>query len=58
MTGRLKMCSQIKAARGWYKQQEKGTRVMLTILTAAVTFYLVFLLWLLPEMMETVPMGT
>ncbi|OUQ17777.1 glycosyltransferase family 39 protein [Lachnoclostridium sp. An138] len=52
------MCSQIKAARGWYKQQEKGTRVMLTILTAAVTFYLVFLLWLLPEMMETVPMDT
>ena len=31
---------------------------MLTILTAAVTFYLVFLLWLLPEMMETVPMDT
>ena len=54
----MKMCSQIKAARGWYKQQEKGTRVMLTILTAAVTFYLVFLLWLLPEMMETVPMDT
>ena len=52
------MCSQIKAARGWYKQQEKGTRVMLTILTVAVTFYLVILLWLLPEMMETVPMDT
>ena len=31
---------------------------MLIILTAAVTFYLVFLLWLLPEMMETVPMDT
>ena len=63
LTGRLKMCDwmicrQIKAARAWYKQQEKGTRVMLTILTAAVTCYLVFLLWLLPEMMETVPMDT
>ena len=53
-----KMLGQIKAARTWYKQQEKGTRVMLTILTAAVTCYLVFLLWLLPEMMETVPMDT
>ena len=31
---------------------------MLTLLTVVVACYLVFLLWLLPEMMETVPMDT
>ena len=57
------MCSwavfgEIKAARAWYKRQERGTRIMLTLLTVVVACYLVFLLWLLPEMMETVPMDT
>lgn len=31
---------------------------MLELLTAVVTCYLVFLLWLLPQMMATVPMDT
>ncbi len=52
------MYSQIKAAGEWLASQKKSVRVMLRILTAAVTCYLVFLLWLLPEMMETVPMDT
>lgn len=42
----------------WLSGQEKSTRVMLRILTALTAFYLVFLLWLLPEMMEAVPMDT
>ena len=31
---------------------------MLLLLTAAVAFYMVILLWLIPEMMEAVPMDT
>ena len=53
-----KIVREIQAARAWYKRQEKGTRIILTLLTVAVACYLVFLLWLLPEMMETVPMDT
>ena len=53
-----KIVREIQAARAWYKRQEKGTRILLTLLTVAVACYLVFLLWLLPEMMETVPMDT
>ena len=58
MTGRLKMCRQIKEAHSWLLNQKKSTRVMLRLLTAAVTIYFVILLWLIPEMMETVPMDT
>lgn len=52
------MCNEIKKANAWYKGQKKGARVMLELLTAVVTCYLVFLLWLLPQMMATVPMDT
>ena len=52
------MCNEIKKANAWYKGQKKGARVMLELLTTVVTCYLVFLLWLLPQMMATVPMDT
>lgn len=52
------MCRQIKLARAWYAEQKKGTRVMLELLTGLVTCYLVFLLWLIPQMMAAVPMDT
>lgn len=38
--------------------QKKGMRVMLLLLAGLAACYLVFLLWLLPEMMGTVPMDT
>jgi hypothetical protein len=39
-------------------QQKKSSRVMLRLLTAVVTLYLVVLLWLIPQMMQAVPMDT
>ncbi len=60
MTGRLRMYKdkRVQAVREWLSGLEKGTRVMLLLLTAVLTVYLVFLLWLLPEMMEALPMDT
>ena len=52
------MCRQIKLARTWYAEQKKGMRVMLGLLTGLVTCYIVFLLWLIPQMMAAVPMDT
>ncbi len=52
------MCRQIKLARAWYAEQRKGTRVMLELLTGLVTCYLIFWLWLIPQMMAAVPMDT
>ena len=53
-----KIVREIQAARAWYKRQEKGTRIILTLLTVAVACYLGFLLWLLAGVMETVPIDT
>lgn len=58
LIGRLRMYRQYQAVREWLSEQRKSTRVILLLLTAVVTFYLVILLWLAPEMMETVPMDT
>lgn len=52
------MYSQYQAIKEWLKGQKKSTRVMLLFLTAVVTLYMVILLWLIPEMMEAVPMDT
>lgn len=52
------MYRQILETRNWLAGQKKSMRVMLRLLTAAVTCYLVFLLWLLPQMMAAVPMDT
>ena len=52
------MYKQYEAVRKWLLEQKKSTRVMFLLLTAAVAFYMVILLWLIPEMMETVPMDT
>ena len=52
------MYKQYEAVRKWLLEQKKSTRVMLLLLTAAVAFYMVILLWLIPEMMEAVPMDT
>lgn len=52
------MYSRYQAIKEWLIGQKKGTRVMLLLLTAAVTLYAVILLWLIPEMMEAVPMDT
>lgn len=58
MTGRLRMYKQYQAVQAWLREQKKGMRVTLLFLTALVTLYVVILLWLIPEMMETVPMDT
>lgn len=58
LTGRLRMYSQYQAVREWLTGQKKSTRVMLLFLSAVVTLYIVILLWLIPEMMEAVPMDT
>ncbi len=52
------MCRELRNVKEWLAEQKKGTRIWFLLLTAVVTIYLVFLLWLLPEMMETVPMDT
>lgn len=52
------MYRQYQAVKEWLLGQKKGTRVMLLLLTAVVTLYIVLGLWLLPEMMEAVPMDT
>lgn len=52
------MYRQYQAVKTWLSQQRKGERVTLLLLTALVTLYIVILLWLIPEMMETVPMDT
>ncbi len=49
---------QFQEVREWLREQKKGMRVMLLLLTAVTALYLVLLLWLLPEMMEAVPMDT
>ena len=52
------MYRQYQAVREWLAGQRKGTRVMLLLLTAVVALYIVIGLWMLPEMMEAVPMDT
>ena len=52
------MYKQYQAVQAWLREQKKGMRVTLLFLTALVTLYVVILLWLIPEMMETVPMDT
>ena len=52
------MFRQLKLARAWYADRKKGARVMLELLTGLVTCYIVFLLWLIPQMMAAVPMDT
>ena len=52
------MCEQIKLSGQWIASLGRARRYALRILTAIVTVYIVFLLWLLPEMMEEVPMDT
>ena len=52
------MCKEIKNIKEWLAGQKKGSRIWFLILTTVVTIYLVGLLWLLPEMMEAVPMET
>lgn len=52
------MFSQNRAAGEWLKGQSRGTRVMLRILLAVVTAYVVLGLWLIPQMMRAVPMDT
>ncbi len=58
LIGRLRMCNQYRAVRQWLAGQKKGIRVIFLLLTAVVTLYIVILLWMLPEMMETIPMDT
>ena len=58
LIGRLRMYNQYRAVRQWLAGQKKGIRVIFLLLTAVVTLYIVILLWMLPEMMETIPMDT
>ena len=51
------MFSQNRAAGEWLKGQSRGTRVMLRILLAVVTAYVVLGLWLIPQMMRAVPLS-
>lgn len=52
------MYNEYQNVKKWLSEQKKGSRIWLLLLTAVVTIYLVILLWLIPQMMEAIPMDT
>lgn len=52
------MYNEYQNIKKWLSEQKKGSRIWLLLLTAVVTIYLVILLWLIPQMMEAIPMDT
>lgn len=52
------MYNEYQNVKKWLSEQKIGSRIWLLLLTAVVTIYLVILLWLIPQMMEAIPMDT
>jgi len=52
------MYKEFQNVKEWLTEQKKSSRIWFLILTGIVTIYLVILLWMIPEVMEAVPMDT